>query len=206
MRSIKWYVAMVATCFWATAYGKRYAIYRDMPLRSKGSCAFLPKLPHFGRSKLTRLEVYTLIDARQLQFVPEDGKYISQIDFELSLQDSAGNPMVQELWTRNISVANIRELKQDGALVRDIIALDIAPALYKMTLKTEDIYGDISGTCEGNMRVRRFEGTELVVSDVVFASELKKAESAGRLSKNGWRVVPNYHAILPRGQADSDLL
>ena len=60
-----------------------------------------------------------------------------------------------------------------------------------MTLTAEDIYGDISGICEGNMRVRRFEGTELVVSDVVFASELKKAESAGRFVKNGWRVVPN---------------
>ena len=185
MRSIKWYVAMAATCFWATAYGQEDApIYRDMPLHSKGELRVFAETASFrGPQNLTRLEVYTLIDARQLQFVPEDGKYISQIDFELSLQDSEGNPIVQELWTRNVSVANIRELKQDGALVRDIIALDIAPAPYKMTLKAEDIYGDISGTCEGNMRVRRFEGTELVVSDLIFASELKKAESAGRFVK-----------------------
>ncbi|MDE2700770.1 MAG: GWxTD domain-containing protein [Gemmatimonadota bacterium] len=193
MRLIKWYVAIVAACFWTTAYGQEDApVYRDMPLRSKGELRVFAETAAFrGPQNLTRLEVYTLIDARQLQFVPEDGKYVSQIDFELSLQDSAGNPTVQELWTRNVSVVNIRELKQNGALVRDIIAVDIAPGPYKMTLTAEDIYGDISGACEGNMRVRRFEGTELVVSDVVFASELKKAESAGRFVKNGWHVVPN---------------
>ena len=45
-----------------------------------------------------------------------------------------------------------------------------------------------------------FEGTELVVSDLVFASELKKAESAGRFVKNGWRVVPNTTRFFRAGK------
>ena len=193
MRLKKWYFAMAFACIWTTAHGQEDApVYRDLPLRATGDLRVFAEMARFrGPQNLTRLEVYTLIDARQLQFVPEDGKYVSQIDFVLSLQDSAGSPGMRELWTRNVSVENIRELKQNGALVRDVVALDIAPGPYKITLSAEDIYGDHTGTCEGYMRVRGFEGTELVVSDVVFASELEKVKADGRFVRNGWRVVPN---------------
>ncbi len=193
MRLNKWYFAMVFACTWAMAHAQEDApTYRDMPLRSTGDLqVFAETAAFWGPQNLTRLEVYTLIDARQLQFVPEEGKYVSQIDFVFSLQDSAGSPATRELWTRNVSVEDIRELKQNGALVRDVVAIDLAPGPYHMTLSVEDIYGDLSGTCEGHVRVRDFEGGELVVSDVVFASELEKVNAGGRFVKNGWRVVPN---------------
>ena len=193
MRLKKWYFALVFACVCATAHGQEDApAYRDLPLRATGDLRVFVEMAGFrGPQNLTRFEVYTLIDARQLQFVPEAGKYVSQIDFVLSLQDSAGNPVMRELWTRNVSVKNIRELKQNGALVRDVVGLDIAPGPYKITLAAEDIYGDLAGTCEGHVRVRGFEGPALVVSDIVFASELAKAEASGRFVRNGWRVVPN---------------
>ena len=193
MRLKKWYFALVFACVCATAHGQEDApAYRDLPLRATGDLRVFVEMAGFrGPQNLTRFEVYTLIDARQLQFVPEAGKYVSQIDFVLSLQDSAGNSVMRELWTRNVSVKNIRELKQNGALVRDVVGLDIAPGPYKITLDAEDIYGDLAGTCEGHVRVRGFEGPALVVSDIVFASELAKAESSGRFVRNGWRVVPN---------------
>ena len=193
MRLKKWYFALVFACVCATAHGQEDApTYRDLPLRATGDLRVFVEMAGFrGPQNLTRFEVYTLIDARQLQFVPEAGKYVSQIDFVLSLQDSAGNPVMRELWTRNVSVKNIRELKQNGALVRDVVGLDIAPGPYKITLDAEDIYGDLAGTCEGHVRVRGFEGPALVVSDIVFASDLAKAEASGRFVRNGWRVVPN---------------
>lgn len=193
MRLKKWYFAMVFACVCATAHGQEGAArVRDLPLRATGDLRVFAETAGFrGPQNLTRFEVYTLIDARQLQFVPEAGKYVSQIDFVLSLQDSAGNPVKRELWTRNVSVKNIRELKQNGALVRDVVGLDIAPGPYTITLDAEDIYGDRAGTCEGQVRVRGFEGPALVVSDIVFASELAKAEESGRFVRNGWRVVPN---------------
>ena len=193
MRLKKWYFALVFACVCATAHGQEDApAYRDLPLRATGDLRVFVEMAGFrGPQNLTRFEVYTLIDARQLQFVPEAGKYVSQIDFVLSLRDSAGNSVMRELWTRNVSVKNIRELKQNGALVRDVVGLDIAPGPYKITLDAEDIYGDLAGTCEGHVRVRGFEGPALVVSDIVFASELAKAEASGRFVRNGWRVVPN---------------
>ena len=193
MRLKKWYFAMVFACVCATAHGQEgVPVYRDLPLRATGDLRVFAETAGFrGPQNLTRFEVYTLIDARQLQFVPEAGKYVSQIDFVLSLQDSAGNPVTRELRTRNVSVKNIRELKQNGALVRDVVGLDIAPGPYTITLDAEDIYGDRAGTCEGHVRVRGFEGPALVVSDIVFASELTKAEESGRFVRNGWRVVPN---------------
>ena len=193
MRLKKWYFAMVFACVCATAHGQEGApVYRDLPLRATGDLRVFAETAGFrGPQNLTRFEVYTLIDAQQLQFVPEAGKYVSQIDFVLSLQDSAGNPVTRELWTRNVSVKNIRELKQNGALVRDVVGFDIAPGPYTITLDAEDIYGDRAGTCEGHVRVRGFEGPALVVSDIVFASELEKAEESGRFVRNGWRVVPN---------------
>ena len=193
MRLKKWYFAMVFACVCATAHAQEDApVYRDLPLRATGDLRVFAETAGFrGPQNLTRLEVYTLIDARQLQFVPEEDKYVSQIDFALSLRDSAGSPEIREVWTRNVSVENIRELKQNGALVRDVVALDIAPGPYAITLSAEDIYGDLAGTCEGHVRVRGFEGPALVVSDIVFASELEKAEADGRFVRNGYRVVPN---------------
>ena len=205
MRLKKWYFALVFACVCATAHGQEDApAYRDLPLRATGDLRVFVEMAGFrGPQNLTRFEVYTLIDARQLQFVPEAEKYVSQIDFVLSLQDSAGNPVVRELRTRNVPVKNIREIKkkkQNVAIVRDVFGFDIAPGPYKITLVAEDIYGDLAGTCEGHVRVRGFEGPALVVSDIVFASELAKAEASGRFVRNGWLVVPNTRRFFRVGK------
>lgn len=189
----KWCFAVAFVCVWANAHAQEESpTYRDLPLRSSGNLQVFAETAAFrGPEGLTRLETYTLIDARQLQFVPEDGKYVSQIDFVLSLQDSAGSPIKRELWTRNVSVEDVRELKKNGALVRDIVAVDIAPGPYKITVSVEDVYGDLQGVCEGHLRVRRLDGPELAVSDLEFASELQQVEETGRFVRNGWKVVPN---------------
>ena len=189
----KWLFTFLLFFIGTAAQGQDEGVsYSDLPLRSSGNLQVFAETAAFrGPEGKTRLEVYSLIDARQLQFVPEGGKYVSQIDFVLSLQDSAGGPITRELWTRNVSVENIRDLKKNGALVRDMIAVDIPSGIYDITLVAEDIYGDLQGTCAGKIQVRNFERPELVVSDVIFASELVKAEGEGRFVRNGWQVVPN---------------
>ena len=202
MHPKKWCFTLILIFAWTVAQGQEGGVaYLDLPLRSSGNLQVFSETATFrGPEGATRLEVYSLIDARQLQFVPEDGKYVSQIDFVLSLQDSAGSPITRELWTRNVSVENIRELKQNGALVRDVVVVDMPPGPYKITLMAEDIYGDLQGTCEGHIRLRSFEGSELVVSDMVFASELTKADGDGRFVRNGWRVVPNTTRFFEVGK------
>ena len=129
MRLTRWSIMIFMLWICASAHAQEEVDeHHDLPLRSTGDLQVFAETAAFrGPEGLTRFEVYTLIDARQLQFVPESGKYVSQIDFVLSFQDSTGGPFKREFWTRNVSVDNIRELKRSGALVRDVVAIDVKP-------------------------------------------------------------------------------
>ena len=167
-------------------------VVQDIPLRSTGNLqVFVESASFRGPEGFTLLEVYSLLDARQLQFVPESGKFVAQIDFMATLKDAEGNRVKHETWTRNVSVENVRELKRTGAFVRDVVGFDLAPGIYQLTYSVEDIYGDTQGTCEGTLVVPNFDLPDLSISHILFASDLEQTDVQGRFVRNGWRVVPN---------------
>ncbi|MDA0710464.1 MAG: GWxTD domain-containing protein [bacterium] len=174
---------------------------RDLPLRMEGTLEMFVETASFrGPEGTSRLEVYSLLDARQLQFVPEAGKFVSQIDFTATLFDSAGVEAKRQFWTRNVSVESLQNLKQNGALVRDIVSFDLVPGQYKLRLSVEDIYGDLSGQCEGLSQVGNFDPGYLKLSDILFSSEVERAIEPDRFVKNGLRVVPNTTRFFRVGQ------
>lgn len=167
-------------------------VIRDLPLRTEGSLEMFVETASFrGPEGVSRFEVYSLLDARQLQFVPEGQKYVSQIDFTAALFDTAGVEVKRQFWTRNVSVEDLKSLKQNGALVRDIVAFDLKPGTYQLKVTVEDIYGDLSGKSDGFFEVAQFDGAELKVSDLLFANDISLAAEEGRFTKNGWHVIPN---------------
>jgi len=169
----------------------------EWPRGSNGGLRFFVDAALFrGVQGFALQEFYTLLDARQLQFVPESGKFVAQIDLTLTITDADGQVAGEETWTRNVSVPDLRELKEMGAVVRDQIGFSLKPGDYQVTCEVEDIYGDTHGAIGAvPLHVDDFETGGLISSGVVFASSLVLSESEGRFVRNGWEVTPRITRI-----------
>jgi len=200
-RVVLW-LGVFLMCGFAEAQKEQVVMMRDLPLRTEGNLQMFVETTSFrGPNGLSRFEVYSLLDARQLQFVPEAQKHVSQIDFTAVLYDTTGEEVKRQFWTRNVSVDDMQSMKQSGALVRDMVAFDLPPGRYKLRFVVEDIYGDLTGQCEDTFDVRAFDTGALTVSDLLFSSTLESTTETGRFVKNGWEVVPNTTRFFRVGQA-----
>lgn len=192
----------LAMCSFLPVRAEEAPAYIDVPLRTEGKLQVFVETAGFrGPEGLTRLEIYSMLDARQLQFVPEGGKHVSQVDFSAVLRDSKGEEVRRELWSRNISVADLQAMRESGALVRDMVGFDIKPGKYNLSFNAEDIYADRAGNCDGQVVVRSFEGPDLIASDLIFASELSPAQEPGRFVKHNLQVVPNTTRFIREGDS-----
>jgi GWxTD domain-containing protein len=173
----------------------------DWPRGSIGDLRFFSDATAYrGVQGFALQEFYTVLDARQLQFVPETGNFVAQLDFSITITDASGQTAGEETWTRNFSVSNLREMKETGGVVRDQIGFSLKPGSYRVDLTVEDIYGDAHGTVEGSLEVEDFEASGLTSSGVLFASSIGRASGEGRFVRNGWEVVPRTTRIFKTGQ------
>ena len=169
----------------------------DWPRGSQGTLRFFVDAASFrGVQGFALQEFYTLLDARQLQFVPESSSFAAQIDISISITDDTGQIAGEEMWTRNLSVPNLRELRETGGVVRDQIGFSLKPGNYRVKCEVEDIYGDRIGKIETALTVADYETAGLASSSVLFASSLERAESDHRFVRNGWEVVPRVTRIF----------
>jgi len=199
-RFVFW-IGMFFVCGSVGAQEEDATVYRDLPLRTEGKLEMFVETASFrGPKGLSRFEVYSLLDARQFQFVPEGKLFVSQIDFTAVLYDTTGEEIKRQFWTRNVSVEDLGSLRENGALVRDMVAFDLPSGPYKLRVTVEDIYGDLSGECEGLFEVREFNSDALSVSDLLFSSEQEPTSETGRFVKNGLLVVPNTTRFIRVGQ------
>ena len=169
----------------------------DWPRGSVGDLRYFVDAALFrGVEGFALQEFYTLLDPRQLQFVPEAGSFVAQIDLAMTITDANGQVAGEENWTRNFSVTDLRELKESGGLVRDQIGFSLKPGTYQVTLAVEDIYGDTQGSVEAPIVVDDYEMSGLASSDFLFASNINTATGDGRFVRNGWEVVPRTTRIF----------
>ena len=166
--------------------------YLDLPMGSLGGIAFYLDAAGFrGPEGYTTQELYVLLDATQLQFVPEGGHFVAQLDLSATVTDSVGQIVKKETWTRNISIQTLQGIREVSAPWRDIVGFSLMPGDYSVTVTVEDMYGDKRGTVEGIVRVKDLWGASLANSDILFASEAGQTEESGRFVKSGWHVTPN---------------
>ncbi|HAA76782.1 TPA: hypothetical protein DCE37_16865 [Candidatus Latescibacteria bacterium] len=173
----------------------------DWPRGSLGELRFFVDAALFrGVQGFSLQEFYTVLDARQLQFVPESGSFVSQIDLSITITDASGQVAGEEVWTRNFSVPDLRELREAGGVVRDQIGFSLKPGAYKVSLVVEDIYGDNHGTVDAGLAVEDLESAGLKSSGVLLASQINQASVDGRFVRNGWEVVPKTTRIFRVGE------
>lgn len=171
------------------------------PRASLGDLRFFVDEAQFrGVQGFALQEFYTILDARQLQFVPEAGSFVAQIDLAITIMDDAGQKAGEETWTRNFSVTDLRELKDAGGLIRDQIGFSLKPGRYSIEMTVEDIYGDTQGSVEAVFSIEDLETAGLVSSGVLFASRIAPAAGEGRFVRNGWEIVPRTTRIFGLGE------
>ncbi len=169
----------------------------EWPRGSKGDLRFfVDAVLYRGVQGFALQEFYTLLDARQLQFVPEGGNFVAQIDLVMTITDPNSQVAGEESWTRNFSVADLRELKEAGGVVRDQIGFSLKAGLYQVSLAVEDIYGDTQGKVDAPLLVDDYETASLISSGILFASKVDSADGEGRFVRNGLEVVPRTTRIF----------
>ncbi|MDE2725868.1 MAG: hypothetical protein OXI59_21075 [Gemmatimonadota bacterium] len=92
-----------------------------------------------GPKGFTRVDICTVVDAQSLQFVPQEDAFVAQLQYAVTLSDSAGQKAKVKTWTQNISVPDMNAPRQAGAVVREIVGLDLPPKTYRLELSAEDI-------------------------------------------------------------------
>jgi GWxTD domain-containing protein len=142
-------------------------------------------------SGLMRLEVFLLVDAKQFALVPEDGVLKAQYDLTLRVVSEDHKTVKSDSWTRNLKLPNTANAQEGQAPHRDRVWLDLPPGKYHLVVEVDDMFGDKSGMCQSWVLVDDLEQDTLLFSDLIFASELKPTEGAGRFVRYNLNVVPN---------------
>ena len=163
-----------------------------LPAMSHGDLRFFVDTAGFrGPKGQSRLEFYTLFDARQLAFVQGKRSPVGEVDLSVVLVDTAGTSVDTWSLTRRVSIDSLDILAGASAPYRDAMGFDLPPGRYRATVSIADAGSAKGGTCEMAVTVPDYERTGLVFSDIQFATEVARSAKPGRFTKQGWKVVPN---------------
>jgi GWxTD domain-containing protein len=164
----------------------------DWPGKSAGALQFFVDQAVFkGSAERSLVEFYVLLEAAQLQYVPEDGKFVGEMDLSVIVRDSAGETVEESTWTRHLSVNDLSQMNEGGIPYRDVTGLQIPPGAYDVVVTIEDMFGDKSGQVTLPLAVRDMAGDRLTASDLILASSVKPAEKRSKFTKFGFDVIPN---------------
>ena len=83
----------------------------EWPAGSRGGMRFFIDAASFrGPEGFTLQEFYFLLDGRQLQFVPEGGQFVAQVDLSVRITGGEGEEVAAETWTRHLSVQSLSDI------------------------------------------------------------------------------------------------
>ncbi|MBS12562.1 MAG: hypothetical protein CME19_13270 [Gemmatimonadetes bacterium] len=163
----------------------------DWPGKSQGGLKFFADQAAFkGADSRSLVEFYILLEAAQIQYVPEGGKFVGEMDLSVAIEDSAGTAVERSFWTRRLSVQDLANLSEGGIPYRDVTGVQVSPGIYQAVVQIEDMFGDKSGEVRLPLTVPDMAGA-FAASDVILASRIEKSTSDGKFSKSGFEVVPN---------------
>ena len=164
----------------------------DWPGRSiDGLRFFVDQAAFKGATGRSLVEFYFLLEVGQLQYVPEGGQFVSEMDMSVTLADSTGNTVGESSWTRRLSVKDLSKLGEGGAPYRDVTGIQVAAGDYTATVSIEDMFGDNAGELSLPITVPDMGDDQLSASDLILATRVTPAEKDSKFTKSGMDVVPN---------------
>tara|TARA_Y100000588_G_scaffold391414_1_gene499905 strand:- start:88 stop:990 length:903 start_codon:yes stop_codon:yes gene_type:complete len=166
-----------------------FAAQADEPVPSVGELRFVMDTVAFrGPGQGAWVEVYTHLEATQLDFKYDRGRPLAKIRMTMTVVDSTLRTYKKRTWIRKLTTKEDKDY-YESIPFRDITAIDLPPGLYGLSLTVEDANTGIRGTTARLIEVEPL-GEDLAMSDLLFAKEIKKGDE-GRFDKGAWKVIPN---------------
>ena len=97
------------------------------------------------------------------------------------------------------NAGDVTQLK--GAVVPDVIRLDVPPGTYKMEVSVQDLISIGKGRYRQDMEIEAYPQTQLRVSDLELAWQISEKKEIGKFSKGHLEVIPMPTRTFPRDRS-----
>jgi len=145
------------------------------------------------------LEVYLLVSRKEFSFEADGDKFISRhnISVEILRDDSL---LARDTWDRTDRTED-KSTVLATQLLPDYSSFIVPPGTYNLRVTFTDRNSGKIGTRQEQVVVQEFDDSELVISDIEFATAINKVDKKGIFTKYGMDIIPNagstYGVELP---------
>lgn len=136
----------------------------------------------------TYVEICYNLLRNNLKYFPDSTGYSAIINFDLLIHDSEGNLLDSLGWRAGSKIQSLSVLKDSDYLISDVFADLFEPGDYVIDLTAEN--DNNTAINSFNMKVPDFSDSSLMISSIEWAYKISQ-DSTGKLTKNGFRVLPN---------------
>ena len=144
-----------------------------------------------GDSSGAYVEVFYNIPRAQLNYSPDSSGYVAIIDFAVWLMDTTGAIIDSAAWKAGNRIESLSVLEDSDYLISDMVTEIFPRGNYNIRLSAAN--GEKRGLCEFAVTVPGYGSEDLNLSSLQLAYEIT-ADSSGKFSKAGYRVLPNPSA------------
>lgn len=142
-----------------------------------------------GEEGKTRVEIYTAVEYRNLDFKEEaDKKYLAHLDYDVVVKDKEVLPVDEDNVSNEILV-DPKTSKVDMTSI-NLFNFDLPPEEYLIFVKGENVQGEKESTMEIEAPVRNYDVAELIASDIQLSLDIVPASERDKFVKHGLSVIP----------------
>ena len=145
------------------------------------------------------LEVYYSLFRNQLRFVKDGDKHRFRADFRITTGIYKGDSLIVQDNIQNVSYADKLEDITSSQQLTNLSKFIIKKGDYKLRVRAEDLHSGRFGTVEMDLPIQTISGTELDMSDIELALQLRRNEQKDIFTKNHFQVIPNAQRIYGIG-------
>lgn len=139
-------------------------------------------------SNRSYVEIYYNLVRDDLKYKPDSLGYSAIMNFQVTLNDSAGAFIDSMSWKAGSRISSLSVLGDNDYLISDVLGELFDPGKYSLDVS---VANDVStGSAKINMEVPEFSDTALTLSSIEWAYDVS-VDSVGKLVKYGRKVVPN---------------
>lgn len=153
-----------------------------------------------GKGGRTRLEIYYGIDPKEMEKASSGDTSAILADCAFVLSDSVFSQVYRTHDTM-IFRAKGHPLWGEGAFIPDLVALDVPPGDYHLTVQVKDRVGDRTGVYQERVQIEPYGNDRLQLSDVHLGWNISTERGEEKFRKGDLWIVPMTTKAYQEGQS-----
>ncbi len=142
-----------------------------------------------GSDGRTNVEVYYGIPPEQVEIAEQADSAQVSVQCAMALADAAHTTIYRD--TREFYYEGRADFQRArGAFLPEMLKTGVPPGKYELQVQIKDLVSGHTGLYKQAVEVPDYNVEELRISDILLASEIDDADTAGKFSKGDIRVVP----------------